>query len=128
MMSMKKFAAVVREAVDSLPEEIKRHLENVVIDVEEEPSVDFLLDAGFTDAADGAPRAVAVSSRAKAAAPQTGPSARSPSSSSTNAPGPTTASARSRTAWYKSERPQLSGERAGPSPAASTPLKSVEPW
>ena len=48
-MSMKKFAAVVRRAIDSLPDEIKRHLENVVIDVEEEPSVEFLLEAGFTD-------------------------------------------------------------------------------
>ena len=49
MMSMNKFAAVVRRAVDSLPGEIKRHLENVVIDVEEEPSVEFLLEAGFTE-------------------------------------------------------------------------------
>lgn len=48
-MSMKTFAAVVRRAIDSLPHEIKRHLENVVIDVEEEPSVEFLRDAGFTD-------------------------------------------------------------------------------
>lgn len=48
-MSMKKFAAVVRQAIDSLPEEITRHLENVVIDVEEEPSVEFLREAGFTD-------------------------------------------------------------------------------
>ncbi|MBM3981425.1 MAG: metallopeptidase family protein [Planctomycetes bacterium] len=48
-MSMKTFAAVVRRAIDSLPDEIKRHLENVVIDVEEEPSVEFLLDAGFTE-------------------------------------------------------------------------------
>jgi predicted Zn-dependent protease with MMP-like domain len=48
-MSMKTFAAVVRRAIDSLPDEIKRHLDNVVIDVEEEPSVEFLLDAGFTD-------------------------------------------------------------------------------
>ena len=49
MMNMKKFAAVVRKAIDSLPEEITRHLENVVIDVEEEPSVEFLREAGFTD-------------------------------------------------------------------------------
>jgi predicted Zn-dependent protease with MMP-like domain len=48
-MSMKKFAAVVREAIDSLPVEIMRHLENVVIDVEEEPSIEFLREAGFTD-------------------------------------------------------------------------------
>jgi predicted Zn-dependent protease with MMP-like domain len=49
MISMKAFAAVVRQAIDTLPEEIKRHLENVVVDVEEEPSVEFLREAGFTD-------------------------------------------------------------------------------
>ena len=49
MMSMKTFAAVVRRAIDSLPDEIKRHLENVVIDVDEEPSAAFLREAGFTD-------------------------------------------------------------------------------
>ena len=48
-MSMKTFAAVVRRAIDSLPDEIKRHLENVVIDVDEEPSVAFLREAGFSD-------------------------------------------------------------------------------
>lgn len=48
-MSMKKFASVVRAAIESLPDEIKRHLENVVVDVEEEPSDEFLRDAGFTD-------------------------------------------------------------------------------
>lgn len=48
-MSMKKFAAVVRQAIDTLPEEIAQHLENVVIDVEEEPSVEFLREAGFTE-------------------------------------------------------------------------------
>ncbi len=48
-MSMKTFAAVVRRAVETLPDEIARHLENVVIDVEEEPSVEFLRAAGLTD-------------------------------------------------------------------------------
>jgi predicted Zn-dependent protease with MMP-like domain len=48
-MSMKQFAAVVRRAVERLPDEISRHLENVVIDVEEEPSAEFLRQAGFTD-------------------------------------------------------------------------------
>ena len=48
-MSMEKFAAVVRAAIDSLPDEIKGHLENVVIDVEDEPSDEFLREAGFTD-------------------------------------------------------------------------------
>jgi len=48
-MSMKKFAAVVRRAIETLPDEIKEHMENVVIDVEEEPSIKFLQEAGFTD-------------------------------------------------------------------------------
>jgi predicted Zn-dependent protease with MMP-like domain len=48
-MSMKQFAAVVRRAVETLPDEIRQHLENVVIDVEEEPSAEFLREAGFTD-------------------------------------------------------------------------------
>jgi predicted Zn-dependent protease with MMP-like domain len=48
-MSMKKFAAVVRRAIDTLPPEIKAHLENVVIDVEDEPTEEFLRGAGFTD-------------------------------------------------------------------------------
>ena len=46
---MKTFAAVVRRAVETLPESIKGHLDNVVIDVDEEPSVEFLREAGFTD-------------------------------------------------------------------------------
>jgi predicted Zn-dependent protease with MMP-like domain len=46
---MKKFAAIVRRAIDTLPDEIMRHLENVVIDVEEEPSIEFLREAGFTE-------------------------------------------------------------------------------
>lgn len=48
-MPMKKFMAVVGEAIDSLPEAIKRHLDNVVIDVEDAPTHDFLREAGFTD-------------------------------------------------------------------------------
>jgi predicted Zn-dependent protease with MMP-like domain len=48
-MSMKRFMAIVGEAVDSLPESIKQHLSNVVIDVEDAPTDDFLREAGFTD-------------------------------------------------------------------------------
>jgi len=48
-MSMKKFMAIVGEAIDSLPEAIMRHLQNVVIDVEDTPSDDFLRKQGFTD-------------------------------------------------------------------------------
>lgn len=48
-MSMNRFADTVRRAVEALPEQIKRHLDNVVIDVDEEPDEEFLRDAGFTD-------------------------------------------------------------------------------
>jgi predicted Zn-dependent protease with MMP-like domain len=48
-MSMKKFASIVRKVVENLPDEIKQYLENVVIDVEEEPSAEFLRAAGFTE-------------------------------------------------------------------------------
>ncbi|MCI0702779.1 MAG: metallopeptidase family protein [Planctomycetia bacterium] len=46
---MKKFAAVVRRAIESLPDEIKQYLDNIVVDVEDDPSVEFLQEAGFTD-------------------------------------------------------------------------------
>jgi len=46
---MKRFMAIVGEAIDSLPEVIKQHLDNVVIDVEDAPTDDFLREAGFTD-------------------------------------------------------------------------------
>ncbi|MBA4186979.1 MAG: hypothetical protein C0467_03075 [Planctomycetaceae bacterium] len=48
-MSMKQFMAVVGEVIDTLPAVIKQHLENVVIDVEDVPSDEFLLEAGFTE-------------------------------------------------------------------------------
>jgi len=46
---MKKFGSIVRKVVENLPEQIKQYLENVVIDVEEEPSIEFLREAGFTE-------------------------------------------------------------------------------
>ncbi len=48
-MPMSRFAAIVRTVVETLPDAIKRHLDNVVIDVEKEPSVEFLRQAGFSD-------------------------------------------------------------------------------
>jgi predicted Zn-dependent protease with MMP-like domain len=48
-MSMKKFGSIVRKVVENLPDQIKQYLENVVIDVEEEPSIEFLREAGFTE-------------------------------------------------------------------------------
>ncbi len=48
-MPLHQFAAIVEEAIESLPPVIRQHLENVVIDVEEAPTDDFLREAGFTD-------------------------------------------------------------------------------
>ncbi len=48
-MSMKKFASIVRKTIETLPDEIKQYLENVVVDVEDEPSIEFLREAGFTE-------------------------------------------------------------------------------
>jgi predicted Zn-dependent protease with MMP-like domain len=48
-MSMKEFGEVVRQSVERLPQKIKRHLENVVIDIEEAPTDDFLRQAGYSE-------------------------------------------------------------------------------
>lgn len=41
--------AIVEEVIATLPEVIMRHLDNVVIDVEDAPTDDFLCEAGFTE-------------------------------------------------------------------------------
>ena len=46
---MSRFKAIVRDAVEGLPASIREHLDNVVIDVEDEPTVEFLREAGFTE-------------------------------------------------------------------------------
>ena len=48
-MSLSRFCRIVREAVDSLPPEIAVYLDNVSIDVLDEPTDDHLRDAGFSD-------------------------------------------------------------------------------
>jgi predicted Zn-dependent protease with MMP-like domain len=48
-MSLRKFGRIVAGVMETLPEEIARHLDNVVVDVEEEPDEETLRDAGFTD-------------------------------------------------------------------------------
>jgi predicted Zn-dependent protease with MMP-like domain len=48
-MSLRQFGSIVRSVMESLPEEIKQHLDNVVVDVEEEPTVETLRDMGFTE-------------------------------------------------------------------------------
>lgn len=48
-MTLKQFRRIVSHVMDTLPEQIRRHLENVVIDIEEEPDEDLLRSAGFSE-------------------------------------------------------------------------------
>jgi predicted Zn-dependent protease with MMP-like domain len=48
-MSLKKFGQIVARAMETLPEAFKEHLDNVVVDVEEEPDLKTLRRAGFTE-------------------------------------------------------------------------------
>jgi predicted Zn-dependent protease with MMP-like domain len=48
-MSLRKFGEIVRGVLDGLPEEIARHLHNVVVDVEEEPDEQTLRQMDFSE-------------------------------------------------------------------------------
>ncbi|MCS6975652.1 MAG: metallopeptidase family protein [Gemmatales bacterium] len=48
-MSLKQFGRIVAQVMESLPEEIRRHAENIVIDIEEEPDEELLRSAGFSE-------------------------------------------------------------------------------
>jgi predicted Zn-dependent protease with MMP-like domain len=48
-MSLKKFGRIVAEVMATLPPAIAEHLDNVVVDVEDEPSEQTLRESGFTD-------------------------------------------------------------------------------
>ncbi len=48
-MSLRRFAQVVARVMDTLPEEFRPFLENVVVDVEDEPDDELLRRAGFTE-------------------------------------------------------------------------------
>jgi predicted Zn-dependent protease with MMP-like domain len=48
-MSMNKFARLVGRVMETLPEEIAQYLENVVVDVEEEPDEETLRRMDFTE-------------------------------------------------------------------------------
>lgn len=48
-MSMREFKKIVRQTMESLPADLRPHLENVVVDVAEEPDHDLLLRAGLTE-------------------------------------------------------------------------------
>jgi predicted Zn-dependent protease with MMP-like domain len=48
-MNLRKFGQVVAGVMETLPDELKQHLDNVVVDVEEEPDRETLLRAGLTE-------------------------------------------------------------------------------
>ena len=48
-MSLNKFGQIVARVMETLPEEFKPYLDNVVVDVEEEPDLRLLRQMGFSD-------------------------------------------------------------------------------
>jgi len=48
-MSLRRFGRIVARVMETLPEAFKEHLDNVVVDVEEEPDRRTLRRAGFTE-------------------------------------------------------------------------------
>jgi predicted Zn-dependent protease with MMP-like domain len=48
-MSLRKFGQLVQRVMETLPEAIRQHLDNVVVDVEEEPDEELLRDMGYSD-------------------------------------------------------------------------------
>ena len=48
-MSLERFGQIVARVMETLPEAFKPHLDNVVVDVEEEPDERTLRKAGFTE-------------------------------------------------------------------------------
>jgi predicted Zn-dependent protease with MMP-like domain len=48
-MSLRQFGRVVARVMETLPEEFRQYLDNVVVDVEEEPDRKTLRRAGFTE-------------------------------------------------------------------------------
>jgi len=48
-MSLRKFGQIVRRVMETLPEEFAQYLDNVVVDVEEEPDLETLRQMDFTE-------------------------------------------------------------------------------
>ena len=48
-MSMRRFGQIVAQVMETLPTEFHQYLDNVVVDVEDEPSEEFLREQGFTE-------------------------------------------------------------------------------
>src|SRR6266849_4368513 len=47
-MSLRLFGQIVARVMETLPKEFQPYLDNIVVDVEEEPSIDLLRHQGFT--------------------------------------------------------------------------------
>ena len=48
-LTLSQFGQIVHSVMETLPPEIAQHLDNVVVDVEEEPSPRLLRELGFTE-------------------------------------------------------------------------------
>ncbi len=48
-LSLKQFGRIVARVMETLPEEFRQYLDNVVVDVEEEPSEELLRTLGLSD-------------------------------------------------------------------------------
>jgi predicted Zn-dependent protease with MMP-like domain len=48
-LSLRQFGRIVARVMETLPDEIARYLDNVVVDVEDQPSEETLREMGFTD-------------------------------------------------------------------------------
>lgn len=48
-MSMRQFGRIVARVMETLPEILRPHLENLVVDIEEEPDEEMLRQLGFTE-------------------------------------------------------------------------------
>ena len=48
-MSLKAFGDLVRQVLETMPDELKQHMRNIVVDVEKEPTYDDLLDSGLSE-------------------------------------------------------------------------------
>lgn len=48
-MTLRKFGKIVARILETLPEELKPYLDNIVVDVENEPSPELLRHQGYTE-------------------------------------------------------------------------------
>jgi predicted Zn-dependent protease with MMP-like domain len=48
-MSLREFGEIVGRVMETLPEHFKPYLENLIVDIEDEPTPELLRDQGYTD-------------------------------------------------------------------------------